>query len=147
MEHLIIDLNCDEITKDIANKAIKNMLEYGFFTEDGIINKKLFKECFKDKEGTKLEQKINVHINNELLNKNLIKNITDIKDFQVNGFKILLVNASFIDLANFYQKNNYNVEQQLQKDFSKYLIKNFQKIIIKLLTMKPDILKIFTNIL
>ena len=143
LEHLIIDLNCDEITKDIANKIIKNMLEYGFFTEDGIINKKLFKECFKDKEGTKLEQKINIHINNKLLNKNLIKNITDIKDFKVNGFKIPLVNASFIDLANFYQKNNYNVEEQLQKDFSRYLIKNIQKIIIKLLTMNPDILKNF----
>ena len=119
------------------------MFEYKFFTEDGIINKKFFKEFFKDKDGKKLEQNINIHINNKLLNKSLIKNITDTKEFKVSLNKIPLVNASFIDLANFYQIKNYNVEEQLQKDFSKYLIKNLQKIIKYLLNMKPDILNNF----
>ena len=119
------------------------MFEYKFFTEDGIINKKFFKECFKDNDGKKLEQNINIHINNKLLNKSLIKNITDTKEFKVSLNKIPLVNASFIDLANFYQIKNYNVEEQLQKDFSKYLIKNLQKIIKYLLNMKPDILNNF----
>ena len=143
LEHLIIDLNYEEITEDIADKVIQNMFEYKFFTEDGIINKKLFKECFKDNDGKKLEQNINIHINNKLLNKSLIKNITDTKEFKVSLNKIPLVNASFIDLANFYQIKNYNVEEQLQKDFSKYLIKNLQKIIKYLLNMKPDILNNF----
>ena len=143
LEHFIIDLNCKEITEDIANKIVQKFLEYGFLSQNGIINKKLFEDCYKDIDGTKLEQRINIHMHNKIGNKNSIKNIKDLKDFQISGFDIPLINTSFIDLADFYQINNYNVQNHLQQYFSIYILKYFKKIIVHLLLMKPAILNNF----
>ena len=56
-----------------------------------------------------------------------------------------MVDSAFIDLANFYQINNYNVQEQLEKDFSLYVINYFKQIVIKLLNMDPVILYNFYN--
>ena len=140
MEHLIKDLNSEKISDDIANKTVQKILEYQLLSENGIINKKLFKKYFVDEQGEKLEQKINIHLTSKIINKSLIKNITDLKDFRISGFEIPLVNSSFIDLANFYHTNNYNLQLQLQQNFSLYILNNLKHIILYLLNMKPNIL-------
>ena len=139
MEHLIKDLNSEKISDDIANKTVQKILEYQLLSENGIINKKLFKKYFVDEQGEKLEQKINIHLTSKIINKSLIKNITDLKDFRISGFEIPLVNSSFIDLANFYHANNYNL-LQIQQNFSLYILNNLKHIILYLLNMKPNIL-------
>ena len=143
LEHLIKDLNYEKISDDIANKTVQKILEYQLLSENGIINKKLFKKYFVDEQGEKLEQKINIHMHSKILNKSLIKNITDLKDFRISGFEIPLVNSSFIDLANFYHTNNYNLQLQLQQNFSLYILNNLKHIILYLLNMKPNILTNF----
>ena len=82
-------------------------------------------------------------MHNKIGNKNFIKNIKDLKDFKISGFDIPLINTSFIDLADFYQINNYNVQKHLQQYFSIYILKYFKKIIVHLLLMKPAILDNF----
>ena len=139
LEHLIKDLNSEKISDDIANKTVQKILEYQLLSENGIINKKLFKKYFVDEQGEKLEQKINIHLTSKIINKSLIKNITDLKDFRISGFEIPLVNSSFIDLANFYHANNYNL-LQIQQNFSLYILNNLKHIILYLLNMKPNIL-------
>ena len=143
LEHFIIDLNSEKITEDISNKVIQKMLEYNLISEDGVINKNFFDDCFKNNKGKNLEQKIKIHINNKISKANPIKKINSLKDFKIQGFEIPLVDSSFIDLANFYQINNYKVQEQLEKDFSLYVINHFKQIIIKLVNMDPIILQNF----
>ena len=145
LEHLIIDFNSEKITEDIAQKIVEKMLEYRLISENGIINKKLFGECFINDKGINLEQTIKINIINNKINKKSIKKISNLKDFVIEGFEIPLVNSAFIDLANFYQINNYNVQKNLEKDFSLYINNNFKKIIINLLSVKPEIFDKFYN--
>ena len=58
-----------------------------------------------------------------------------------------MVNSSFIDLSNFYHINGYNVQNQLEKDFSIYIINNLKKIIINLVKIDPTIFKKFNKYL
>ena len=147
-EHLIIDLNPEKINEDIADKTVIQMLEYNLISDKGIINKKLFKDCFKDESGTKIEQKIKIHIYNKIMNRNSIKNITSLDNFKIEGFKIPMVDSSFMDLVNLYQSKQYNVKEQLEKDFALYIINNIKQIIMCLLSMDSIILQNFyTNIL
>ena len=143
LEHLIIDLNSEKITEDIANQIVQKMLEYRLVFDNGEINKKLFIDYFKGEKGQNLEQKIKININNKIIQVNSIKKISNVNEFQITGFEIPLVNSSFIDLSNFYQIKNYNVQQHLEKDFSIYIINNFKKIIINILHMNPNILESF----
>ena len=145
LEHFIIDLNSENINEDISNITVTKMLEYNLISEDGTINKKFFEDCFKDKKGKNLEQKIKIHINNKLRKENPIKKINNIKDFKIQGFEIPLIDSSFIDLANFYQINNYDIQHQLEKDFSLHIINYFKQIIIRLLNMDQIILNNFYN--
>ena len=145
LEHLILDLNSEKLNEDISNKIVQKMLEYNLISEDGIINKNFFDDCFKNNKGKSLEQKIKIHINNKLRKENPIKKINNLKNFKIQGFEIPLVDSAFIDLANFYQINNYNVQEQLEKDFSLYVINYFKQIVIKLLNMDPVILYNFYN--
>ena len=131
LEHLIIDFNSDKIKEEDVDKIVINLLENGVINQKGIINKDLFKEIFVKDKNTTLEQKVNINIINEVKN-GRIKSIKDLKNFKVSGFEIPLVNSSFIDLSNFYQINNYNVQRNLEKDFSIYIINNLKKIIINL---------------
>ena len=147
LEHLIIDLNPEKINEDIANKIVQKILKYNLISEIGIIDKKLFKDCFKDENGEKYEQKIKIHINNKIINVNSIKKITNLDVFKIDGFQIPLVDSSFLDLSNLYQIKHYNVQQQLERDFTLYIINNLKQIIIYLLHMDPIILQNFYSVL
>ena len=146
LEHLIIDLNSEEIKEEYADKIVKNILENGVIKQNGEINKNLFKEIFIIDKNTTLEQKVKINIINKIQD-NKIKIINDKKSFRVTGFEIPLVNSSFIDLSNFYHINGYNVQNQLEKDFSIYIINNLKKIIINLVKIDPTIFKKFNKYL
>ena len=144
LEHLIINLNNEKITEDIANKTVKQLLKYKLINENGIINKDLFKNSFiqkLDNKEKKLKQLFPINIINE--NDNETIQIKDLNEFKITGFEIPMVNPFFIDLKNFYKNNKYNVEDQLQKDYSLYIINNFKKIISSMLSINPRIFKIY----
>ena len=147
LEHLIQDLNAEKIDEDMSNKIVQKILEYNLLSINGEINKKLFKDLFKDNTGNKLEQKIKIHFIKKIENNQNKKDIKNLKDFKIEGFEIPLVNAAFIDLSNFYQINGYDVKQQLEKDFASFIILNFKQIITRLLTMDPLILEKFYSYL
>ena len=142
LEHLIQDLNSDKITEDMSNKTVQKILGYNLLSMNGEINKKLFKDIFKDNNGNKLEQKIKIHFINKIEGGN-IKEIKKLEEFKINGFEIPLVNSAFIDLANFYQINGYDINQQLEKDFSSFIVLSLKQIMTKLLTMDPMVLEKF----
>ncbi len=118
LEHLIMNLNSHEITEDIAKNTVIYMIYFKLITQDGIINIQLFEDCFTKKENNniiKLSQPFKINIINRI-DKNIpLINISSTDEFTIKGFEIPMVDASFIDLSNFYSMNNYNVKQQLEK--------------------------------
>ena len=145
LEHLIIDLNSDKISENLGDIIVQKMLECRLISQDGRINQRLFEDCFITKDGQTLEQNINIHVINKIINKKTIKKIKDLKEFQIKKVDIPLVNSSYIDLANFYQIKGYNAQEHLEKDFSLYIINSFKKIIIKLLTIKSEVYENYYN--
>ena len=134
------------MTEEIANETVKQMLKYKLITEDGVINEKLFEDCFIKKdtnENIKLKQLFNININIRLKDKNEIIEITKLKQFKVSGFEIPMVDPFFYDLKNFYKKQNYNVQEQLEKDYSLYIINNFKNIIQKMLLINKRSFDLF----
>ncbi len=146
LEHLFIYLNSEKLTEEIANETVKQMLKYKLITEDGVINEKLFEDCFIKKdtnENIKLKQLFNININIRLKDKNEIIEITKLKQFKVSVFEIPMVDPFFYDLKNFYKNQNYNVQEQLEKDYSLYIINNFKNIIQKMLLINKRSFDLF----
>ena len=134
------------MTEEIANETVKQMLKYKLITEDGVINEKLFEDCFIKKdtnENIKLKQLFNININIRLKDKNEIIEITKLKQFEVSGFEIPMVDPFFYDLKNFYKNQNYNVQEQLEKDYSLNIINNFKNIIQKMLLINKRSFDLF----
>ena len=134
------------MTEEIANETVKQMLKYKLITEDGVINEKLFEDCFIKKdtnENIKLKQLFNININIRLKDKNEIIEITKLKQFKVSGFEIPMVDPFFYDLQKFYKNLNYNVKEQLEKDYSLYIINNFKNIIQKMLLINKRSFDLF----
>ena len=75
MEHLIIDLNSDKISENLGDIIVQKMLECRLISQDGRINQRLFEDCFITKDGQTLEQNINIHVINKIINKKTIKKI------------------------------------------------------------------------
>ena len=150
LEHLIMNLNSHEITEDIAGKTVIYMIYFNLITQDGIINIQLFEDCFTKKENNniiKLSQPFKINIINRIDESIPLRNISNIDEFIVNDFEIPMVDASFIDLFNFYSMNNYNVKKQLEKDYSLYIINYFKSIISNMLTMNDSAFEPYYKIL
>ena len=142
MEHLIINLNSEKITEEISNETVKHMLKFGFITEEGIINEKLFEDCFSKKNPKQL---FKININTKIDDKKKIININNLKEFKVSGFEIPMVDPFFNDLKMFYRRNKYYINEQLEKDYSLYIINNFKNLIKNMLSMNDVIFKSFYN--
>ena len=150
LEHLIMNLNPEKITEDIVAITVNYMLYFNLITNDGTINENLFEDCFiikENKNKKKLHQNFKINIINKLsLNDQVVK-ISNLNQFQVTGLTVPMVDSFFIDLANFYMKNNYNVSQQLEKDYCLFIINNFKAIINSMLLMDESIFESFFKIL
>ena len=135
LEHLIKNLNPDAITEDIANKTVQKMLEFKLISKEGKINEKLFKDCMivkmKNKE-EKIKQNVNININVDNEKNN---NISNLENFIINDIEIPKVEASFYDLSEVYKNKKYN---NLNIDYTLYIIKNFKLIIKELLLCEKD---------
>ena len=142
LEHLIINLNSEKITEEISNETVKHMLKFGFITEEGIINEKLFEDCFSKKNPKQL---FKININTKIDDKKKIININNLKEFKVSGFEIPMVDPFFNDLKMFYRRNKYYINEQLEKDYSLYIINNFKNLIKNMLSMNDVIFKSFYN--
>ena len=147
LEHLFIYINSENLTEEIANETVRQMLKYKLITEDGIINKKLFEDCFNKKDiifgNSKLKQLFNININTRLENKNEIIEINQLKFFNITGFEIPMVDPFFYDLKKFYINHNYNVQKQLEKDYTLYIVNTFKDIIQKMLLMNKGSFDLF----
>ena len=149
LEHLFMDLNSEEITEDIANHTISYMIYYNLITKDGIINEKLFEDCFikiEKNNVVKLHQTFRINIINSNNQKESV-NISNLKQFIIKDLSIPMVDSSFVDLSNFYSINNYNVQEQLEKDYSLYIINNFKEIIRNMLLMNDSVFESYYKIL
>ena len=150
LEHLIMNLNSEKITEDIAKITVNYMLYFNLITNDGTINENLFEDCFiikENKNKKKLHQNFKINIINKLSLTDKVVKISNLKQFQVTGLTVPMVDSSFIDLANFYKKNNYNVSQQLEKDYCLFIINNFKAIINSMLLMDESIFESFYKML
>lgn len=146
LEHLIIYLNSEEITEEIADETVKQMIKFKLVTEEGEINAKLFEDCYiKATKNKKLELKqlFKLNINTKFEKKTNFINIKDLKEFKITGFKIPMVEPFFYDLRFFYKKNNYNINDQLEKDYSLFIINNFKNIIWNMLSLNDIIFESF----
>ena len=144
LEHLIKNLNPEQIDENIANKTVKIMLKYQLINENGIINKKLFEDCFYKKIDGKIN-KLNQLFPINIINKkeNEIIQINNLKEFIIKDNNIPMVDPFLMDLCNFYKHNKYNVKEELEKDYSLYIIDNFKKIIINIISINKDIFESF----
>ena len=150
LEHLIMNLNPEVITEDIANQTVNFMLYFKLVTPDGIINKKLFEDCFvrkQDKKEVKLNQTFNINIINKIDPQFGSENISNLNEFIIYGFEIPMIDSSFVDLYNFYNEKKYNTQEQLKKDYALYIINNFKAIINNMLIMNDSIFESYYQIL
>ena len=149
LEHLIMNLNPETITEDIANYTVNKMIYYNLITPDGTINKKLFEDCFIKIEKNnviKLDQTFTINIINSS-KQQVSVNISDLKQFLIKDIDVPIVDSSFVDLSNFYSINNYNVKEQLEKDYSLYIINSFKTIIRNMLLMNNSVFESYYSIL
>ena len=145
-----MNLNSEKITEDIANQTVTYMLYFKLITQDGIINEKLFEDCFiklENKNVIKLQQPFKFNIINRFDQQIELVDISNLKQFIITGFPIPQVDSSFVDLETFYNLNGYNVQEQLEKDYALYIINNFKEIIKSMLTMNDSVFETFYKIL
>ena len=154
LEHLIMNLNSDQITEEIANQTVSYMIYFKLITSDGIINSKLFEDCFTKVENNnvvKKAQPFKINIISRFEKSISFLDISYLNQFIIKGFPIPMVDSSFIDLSNFYALNNYNVQEQLEKDYTLYIVNNFKSIINNMLLMNDSVFesyyKIFLNLI
>ena len=144
-----MNLNSEEITEDIANYTVNNMIYYNLITPGGIINEKLFEDCFIKVEKNnvvKLHQTFSINVINSSNQQGLV-NISNLKQFIIKDINIPIVDSSFVDLSNFYSTNNYNVQEQLEKDYSLYIINNFKSIIRNMILMNDSVFESYYKVL
>jgi len=123
LEHLIKNLNPEEISENNANKTVKKLIEYNFISKKGILNKNFLKN--NQKQYIKIN--ININYNNKNIDNNRMNNFyID----NINNNEIPKVNALFYDLVEIYEKENYF---NLSKDYSFYIKNNFKNIADKIL--------------
>ena len=140
LEHLIIYLNPEMITEEIANETVKQMLKFELITEEGKINKKLFEDC--EKKNIKLNQLFDININTKIENKTV--QINNLNEFKVTGFEIPMVDPFFYDLKVFYKTYEYkNINEQLEKDYSLFIINNFKELINNMMSIKDVVFESF----
>ena len=145
-----MNLNSEKITEDIANQTVTYMLYFKLITQDGIINEKLFEDCFiklENKNVIKLHQPFKINIINRFDKQIELVDISNLNQFIITGFPIPQVDSSFVDLETFYNLNGYNVQEQLEKDYALYIINNFKEIIKSMLTMNDSVFETFYKIL
>ena len=145
-----MNLNSEKITEDIANQTVTYMLYFKLITQDGIINEKLFEDCFiklENKNVIKLHQPFKINISNRFDKQIELVDISNLNQFIITGFPIPQVDSSFVDLETFYNLNGYNVQEQLEKDYALYIINNFKEIIKSMLTMNDSVFETFYKIL
>ena len=146
LEHLIMNLNSEKLTEEIAEKTVEQMLKFNLITEDGIINEKLFEDCYirnTDNKTIKLKQLFKININSKLEDKKEIVKIKDLKQFTITGFEIPMIDPFFYDLKKFYTKQKYNVQEQLEKDYCLYIMNNFKILIRKMLNINNEVFESF----
>ena len=150
LEHLIMNLNSEEITENIANHTVSYMIYFKLITSDGIINWKLFEDCFNKVENNnvvKKAQQFKINIINRFDEQIKFVNISNLNQFIIKDLTIPMVDSSFIDLSNFYALNNYNIQEQLEKDYSLYIVNNFKVIINNMLLMNDSVFESYYKIL
>ena len=150
LEHLIMNLNSAEITEEVASQTVNYMIYFQLITSDGIINWKLFEDCFTKVENNnvvKRAQQFKINIINRFDQKIKLVNISNINEFIIKGIPIPMVDSSFIDLSNFYALNNYNIQEQLEKDYTLYIVNNFKSIINNMLLMNDSVFESYFKIL
>ena len=150
LEHLIMNLNSAEITEEVASQTVNYMIYFQLITSDGIINWKLFEECFIKVENNnvvKRAQQFKINIINRFDQNIKLVNISNLNEFIIKGITIPMVDSSFIDLSNFYALNNYNVQEQLEKDYTLYILNNFKSIINNMLLMNDSVFESYYKML
>ena len=95
----------------------------------------------------KKAQQFKINIINRFDEQIKFVNISNLNQFIIKDLTIPMVDSSFIDLSNFYALNNYNIQEQLEKDYSLYIVNNFKVIINNMLLMNDSVFESYYKIL
>ena len=146
LEHLIKMHNPTEFTEEILDSTFKQIIKYNLISKKGLINEKLFKNCFTQIIHNKvfnLKQNFYINITTNIDNNEKLIELSNLKNFVIKDIKVPNISSYFVDLEKFYKRHDYNIEEQKQKDYTSFIVNNLKDIIQKMLIFDDSIFKIF----